>query len=520
MREVEERIVEATRSWTDDLAEALVEQLGEERGTELFAEYRDAFPAAYREDFTPAAAVLDIQRMERLDPEGDLEMTLYRPARGRRRLLRPQAPALGPADPALGRTPAPRGPGREGVRRAAVRDRPRRAVDAWIYDFGLTSEEGPIDLDEVGEAFKDAFAQAWRGEIEVDGFNRLVLRAGLNWREVAMLRALAKYLRQAGQHLQPGVHGADARRPPGDRPQARPALPRSGSTRTGDRATTPTDAESLAALIEQEIDDVPSLDEDRILRSYLRLVQATLQDELLPARRRGEAQALPLLQARPCARARPAPAAPAVRDLGLLTAHRGRAPPRRQGGARRHPLVGPPRGLPHRGARADEGADGEERRHRPRRRQGRLRGQAAAGRPRRAQGGGRRVLPDADPRPPRPHRQPRRRRGGPAARRRPLRRRRPVPRGRRGQGHGLVLRRRQRHRRRVRLLARRRVRLGRLRRLRPQGHGRSPPAAPGSRSSATSASWASTSSPPTSPSSASATWPATSSATACSSRGT
>ena len=78
VREIEARLVEVTRSWVDDLLAALVEQLGEEQGQAL-RRYRDAFPAAYRDDFTPAAAVLDIQRMERLDPAGDLELALYRP---------------------------------------------------------------------------------------------------------------------------------------------------------------------------------------------------------------------------------------------------------------------------------------------------------------------------------------------------------------------------------------------------------------------------------------------------------
>ena len=101
--------------------------------------------------------------------------------------------------------------------------------------------------------------------------------------------------------------------------------------------------------------------------------------ELLPARRDG-GPSLPVLQARPVEAALAAAAAPALRDLRLLAAHRGRPPARRQGRARRHPLVGPARGLPHRGPRPDEGADGQERGDRPGRREGRLRGQAAAGR--------------------------------------------------------------------------------------------------------------------------------------------
>ena len=100
--------------------------------------------------------------------------------------------------------------------------------------------------------------------------------------------------------------------------------------------------------------------------------------------------AVPVVQARPVAGAAPAAAAPAVRDLRLLAARRGRAPARRPGRARRPALVGPPRGLPHRDPRPDEGADGQERADRAGRREGRLRGQAATGRrrPRGAAGGG------------------------------------------------------------------------------------------------------------------------------------
>jgi glutamate dehydrogenase len=273
--EIEAQLVEATRSWVDDLLDALVDQLGEEQGTELFAQYRDAFPVAYREDFTPPAAVLDIQRMERLDPEGDLELTLYRPLEASDdffvlKLLRSGRPILlSDVLPLL-----------EVLGVKVYDERPyeidrARDVDAWIYDFGLTSVDGPIDLDAVGDSFKEAFAQAWRGEIEVDGFNRLVLQAGLTAREIAVLRALAKYLRQAGSTFSQaymeetlGDHAGVARKLVQlFRIRFDPAL-------EDDRAA---DAESLAALIEKEVDAVPSLDEDRILRSFLRLIQATLR---------------------------------------------------------------------------------------------------------------------------------------------------------------------------------------------------------------------------------------------------
>ncbi|MGH3044810.1 MAG: NAD-glutamate dehydrogenase, partial [Gaiellaceae bacterium] len=273
--EIEARLVEATRSWVDDLGDALVEHLGEERGTELSVLYRDAFPAAYRDDFTTEAAVLDVERMERLDPEGDLAMTLYRPLEAEPdffvlKLLRSGQPILlSDVLPLL-----------EDMGVKVFDERPYEIdragpVDAWIYDFGLTQADGALDLDRVGDAFKDAFAQAWRGEIEVDGFNRLVLSAGLTWREIAVLRALAKYLRQAGSTFsQTYMEETLAANPEIVRKLVDLFQVRFDPAREDGREG---EAGSITKRIEKEIDAVASLDDDRILRSFLRLIQATLR---------------------------------------------------------------------------------------------------------------------------------------------------------------------------------------------------------------------------------------------------
>ena len=138
--------------------------------------------------------------------------------------------------------------------------------------------------------------------------------------------------------------------------------------------------------------------------------------QLLSARRRRPAEGDHRDQVRQPQDRRPAAAEAAVRDLRLFAARRGRAPALRQGGARRHPLVGPAAGLPHRGARPGQGAAGEECRDRAGRRQGRLRAEAAAGRPARCRAGrGHRRLQDVHHQPARHHRQsrPRRRRSRP-----------------------------------------------------------------------------------------------------------
>ena len=103
---IEARVAEATREWSDDLRDELVAQLGEERASVLAHGYADAFPIAYQEDFPATQAVLDIERIERLDPAGDLEPQPL-PSRTHRRATTSRSSSCGrPAAAALGRAAA------------------------------------------------------------------------------------------------------------------------------------------------------------------------------------------------------------------------------------------------------------------------------------------------------------------------------------------------------------------------------------------------------------------------------
>ena len=246
-----------------------------------------------------------------------------------------------------------------------------------------------------------------------------------------------------------------------------------------DRADEPDTTDERVESIEAELAEVSSLDQDSILRSLLVARAGDAAHQRLPHRRRRTPARRGGRQARPEADPGAAPAPSRVRGVGVLAEGGGRAPALRLGRARWPALVGSPRGLPHRDPRPGQGADGQERGHRPDRREGRLRREESArprGRPRRVARRGRRLLPHVHQLTARRHRQLRHRRRRRAERRRaaagaPLRRRRPVP-GRRGrQGDGDLQRHRQRHRRRLRVLARRRVRQRRIGRLRPQGDG-------------------------------------------------
>ncbi|HKH58367.1 MAG TPA: NAD-glutamate dehydrogenase [Rubrobacter sp.] len=274
--EIERRLVETTRSWTDNLYDALIEHFGEERGTELFSKYRDAFPPGYRAGFLPRTAVSDIQRMEALKSEDDLEMSLYHPIEESEDFLGFKLFRLGEQVSLSEILPLLEDMGVEVVDERPHEVKPAGSPPVWIYDFGLVHEAGDeLQTGEVKEVFQEAFARAWRGTVENDSFNRLVLRARLTWREISILRAYCKYLRQTGTTFSQDymedalVNNHHIARLIVDLFEARLDPSR--------RNTAGAESERITEEIEEALEEVVSLDEDRILRSFLNITLATLR---------------------------------------------------------------------------------------------------------------------------------------------------------------------------------------------------------------------------------------------------
>jgi glutamate dehydrogenase len=284
-----EELADATRLWDDDYRLVLERKLGDEQAKHLFSRYADAFPEGYKDGHTPYEAMKDLAKLELLEEPGQLEMHLFR------KQLAPRVNGGGrgvDADEAMDvrfkvyRYGEPMMlsavlPVLHSLGVRVVDEHPYEVerVDGriWLYDFGLQLPESHQDLAEVRPHAENAFAAAWRGEAEVDGFNELVLRAGLTWRQVVVLRAYAKYLRQAGT-----VFSQEYME------QTFIAYPRIASllvelfeTRFAPGAITMDERRQRSGELVTEIgaalDDVVSLDQDRILRSYLTLIQATLR---------------------------------------------------------------------------------------------------------------------------------------------------------------------------------------------------------------------------------------------------
>ena len=287
--EIEARLVAAMRSWTDDLYDALVDQFGEERGVDLHDRYADAFPPAYRQDTSAATAVVDIGRMEGLGESDDLAMHLYRPLEAAAGTLRFKLFRHGQSVTLSAVLPLLENMGVQVVDERPYEVRPADAPPIWIYDFGLRHEQ-LTDLDSEGmrARFQEAFAMVWCGDLENDGLNRLVLRAGLRGREVAVVRAYAKYLRQVGAAFALDYTVATLANNPG---LARSLVDlfqvRLDPDRAQDRDLA---AKHIVHDFETGLDAVVSLNEDRTLRALLRVVEATLRTNYFQLGADGEAK--------------------------------------------------------------------------------------------------------------------------------------------------------------------------------------------------------------------------------------
>ena len=279
LADIERRLNEAARSWRDDLTAAVHAEYGEEQGSRLARRYADSFPEAYKEDYPPRTGSVDLGRLEGVEGSEGQSLSFYQPMdaapdEARLKVFRIGDPlSLSQVLPVLSSM---------GVE--VIDERPYELVGldraSHIYDFGLRYAR---QIPKAGrELFQDAVSAVWDGRNEVDGFNGLVLGAGLTWRQATLLRAYAKYMRQGGTPFAQD-YIEDALKQNVDITRYLVALfetrfdpGRNGEIAADSEARVAKTAE-LEDRITRALDDVASLDHDRILRSYLTVIKATLR---------------------------------------------------------------------------------------------------------------------------------------------------------------------------------------------------------------------------------------------------
>ena len=275
---LENDLRELCRAWTDRLRDCLAAEHGEASALALLRRYGEAFPPAYRDVVSPIVAVHDIYNLERSktltsdrltvdlappDENGLLHLKLFRPE---------HAIALSQVLPVIEnmglKVEYTGGP---------YEVQPHDSDQSFfIHEFVVKpAQPSIVEFSRSKPAFEEAFLKTWLGEIENDSFNGLVLRAGLGWREVRVLRAMARYLRQLRIPYSHEMMAATFLAHPYASQQIYSLFfARHDPDFTGDRAAR---CREIEDRINENLAMVEALEEDRIIRRYVNLIHASLR---------------------------------------------------------------------------------------------------------------------------------------------------------------------------------------------------------------------------------------------------
>jgi len=271
-------------SWSDRLRDALRVGRAPHQAALLFDRYCTAFDAGYIAAYDISIALADIERMERLSADRPIALDFDRRPGDPDNRISLRLLSFARPLPLSERVPMLENMGLKAINERTYRISPLCPDDAgprasWVHEMTLERRDGgTIDVSDSAERMEDLLTAVLRGAAENDGFNALVLDTGLVWRDVSLARALARYLRQAGIPYSQdylwttAVAHADITAHIIALFHARfdPDLPEGEAARNEREAP-------LRAAIEEALGAVSSLDEDRILRRFLNLVDAALR---------------------------------------------------------------------------------------------------------------------------------------------------------------------------------------------------------------------------------------------------
>ncbi|MFT5542910.1 MAG: glutamate dehydrogenase [Glaciecola sp.] len=277
VKEIEDNLIELTKSWQDKLAAKITSAYGEAKGKAIQKKYVNAFSRSYAEQSLPSAALVDIERVELLSDENKLDILFYRPQeesvesdKVKLKLYHRHVPIyLSDVLPML-----------ENFGLRVIDESPYRVTNddgdvSWIMDFSMLHKNGQnFQMEKAQELFQDAFSKTWNKTLEDDGFNRLILSAGITGRNVTILRAYAKYMKQIGTSFSIDYMANTLSNYPDI---ATDIVSLFGLMFSPSIKRMPKKIETLKTNILIKLDKVSNLDDDRIIRRYLELLNATLR---------------------------------------------------------------------------------------------------------------------------------------------------------------------------------------------------------------------------------------------------
>lgn len=275
--ELQQQIAEITTGWLERLEVALVEAKGDKRGLPLYRQYANLFSMAYQEAYDAREAIFDIDLFEKARTENVIATRVFKPLTSKPRELRfkvanvGQGIALSDVIPIL-----------ENLGARVIGENPFVLKDGdatvWLHDFQLHLT---VDIDadtEFKHRFAETFLATWRHQCDNDAFNKLVTAGDFNWRDIIIFRAFAAYFKQTLFTLDSdAIASALLRNLSISELILKWFYSKFDPSKKLTLEQRQEEETKLADGLLTALDDVASLDDDRVLRRYSEALQATLR---------------------------------------------------------------------------------------------------------------------------------------------------------------------------------------------------------------------------------------------------
>lgn len=284
------------RTWSDALSEALALAHDALKAKHLFERYSQAFSAGYRDRYSPAAAIEDIRTIENLSSQKPLAVEFYDPTKTHNEAVGLKVWSYNRPIPLSERVPILENMGFRVVDESTYDISPsaENAQALWLHDMLLERVDGqPLEIAKSKQALESCLLVAMRGVAENDGYNALVLEAGLWWRDVALIRTLSRYLRQIRVAFSQDYMWTTLRKHSGIAAQ----LSQLFQTRFDPRLDVSKEEraaqeDAIAKQIDEALTKVQSLDEDRIIRHFVNVIRSAIRTNFYQVDTTGQPKAL------------------------------------------------------------------------------------------------------------------------------------------------------------------------------------------------------------------------------------
>jgi glutamate dehydrogenase len=277
---LEDGVSAIVRTWVDALEDEIARTQEAGRARQLFERYRKAFSASFRDRYSPETALDNIRTIEGLSADRPLSVDFHTRPNTESHMIGLKVWSYGGAIPLSSRVPMLENMGFKVVAERTYEIRPGTpsVTHVWLHDMTLESADGaPIDIAALQTALEACFLMVMRGIAEDDGYNALVLKAGLQWRDIVLIRSVSRFLRQVRVPFSQDYMWNTLRAHPAIASQIVALFHARFDPRAEADIARKTRQTEIVAEIEAALEKVPSLDEDRILRHFVNAVQSALR---------------------------------------------------------------------------------------------------------------------------------------------------------------------------------------------------------------------------------------------------